>query len=41
MMVFNGLMMIVDLIPYEHVKPKDTFLEEFEDDEIIAYKVYH
>ena len=31
--------MIVDLIPYEYVKPKDTFREEFEDD--VAYKVYH
>ena len=34
-------MMIVDLIPYEHVKPKDDFIEELENDVILAIEVHN
>ena len=31
-LVLNGLMMITDLVPYEYVRSKDTFMSELEDD---------
>lgn len=38
--IINGVMMLVDLIPLEYVKVKDTLMEELEDDEIQAIRIY-